>query len=65
MADKQRLQEQFDAEQADFVGGPGEAILMAITGRDGVIDELSGPGVQELTSCGADQKSKVSARPTE
>jgi len=30
------------------VRGPGEAILMAITGRDATIEQLSGPGVDVL-----------------
>ena len=36
--------------QGPEVRGPGEAILMTITGRRGVIDELSGPGVAVLAN---------------
>jgi len=30
------------------VRGPGEAILLAIAGRNAAVDELSGPGVATL-----------------
>ena len=32
------------------VRGPGEAILLAIAGRDAAVDELSGPGLATLRS---------------
>jgi uncharacterized protein (TIGR03083 family) len=35
------------------VGGPGQALLMAICGRPGFLDALSGPGVEVLAARGA------------
>jgi uncharacterized protein (TIGR03083 family) len=40
----------WSAGQGPEVRGPGEAILMTIAGRPGVIDELSGPGVAVLAN---------------
>ena len=40
----------WSAGQGPEVRGPGEAILMTIAGRHGVIDELSGPGVAVLAN---------------
>jgi len=41
--------------------GQFEAILMTITGRDGIIGELSGPGVEVLAGRGAAQQGAVGA----
>ena len=38
----------WSAGDGPSVEGPGEAVLMAVAGRRGVVDELSGPGVATL-----------------